>query len=225
MHALLASDPPADIILIQEPWYNQIGVCRLDSDLAGTNTLGGVTSPLWNFIYPGIANLGTTCTKVMAYSRKSNSSFSIANHLDLASHPSILILEIIAGDENFFITNIYHDVRDPPCHHTLFNLELNPLVLALYIGDFNTHFPSWSPPGLLHSPWSHDLEEWAALNLLDLLNTPGTPTRFGEGLPDHCQHDSTIDLAWINAAAAQDDLFHSFVVDRDCHRQVTMSSD
>jgi endonuclease/exonuclease/phosphatase family metal-dependent hydrolase len=215
MHALLASEPAADIILIQEPWYDQVGVRRSDSDPAGTNTLGGVSSPLWNFIYPGIANLGTTRAKVMAYTRKSNATFTVANRLDLVSHPSLLTLEIIAGDDHFFITNVYHDVKDPSCRLTLFNLELDPLTPALYVGDFNTHSPSWSPPGLPRSSWAHDLEDWATLNLLDLLNTPGVPTRFGEGPPDRPHRDSTIDLAWINAAAAQDDLFHDFIVDRD----------
>jgi hypothetical protein len=214
-HALLASEPPADIILIQEPWYDQIGVRRSDSDPAGTNTLGGVSSPLWNYIYPGIKDLGTTRAKVMAYSRKSNKHFTVANRLDLVSHPSLLILEVFAGDDHFYITNIYHDVKDPTCRHTLFNLELDPLIPALYIGDFNTHSPSWSPPGLPRSSWAHDLEDWAALNLLDLLNTPGVPTRFGEGTPDRPQRDSTIDLAWINAAAARDDIFHDFIIDKD----------
>ena len=214
-HALLASEPPADIILIQEPWYDQVGVRRSDSDPAGSNTLGGVASPLWNYIYPGIKDLGNTRAKVMAYSRKSNTRFTVANRLDLVSHPSLLILEVIMGEDRFFITNVYHDVKDPSCRLSLFNLELGPLTPALYIGDFNTHSPTWSPPGIPRSSWAHDLEDWAALNLLDLLNTPGVPTRFGEGGPDRRQRDSTIDLAWTNAAAAQADLFHDFIVDRD----------
>jgi hypothetical protein len=81
MHALLAAEPPADIILFQEPWYDQIGVRRSDTDPAGTNTLGGVSSPLWNYIYPGIKDLGTTRAKVMAYSHKSNTRFTVANRL------------------------------------------------------------------------------------------------------------------------------------------------
>ena len=64
-HALLASEPPADIILIQELWYDQVSVRQSDTDPAGTNTLGGVSSPLWNFIYPGIADLGSTHAKVV----------------------------------------------------------------------------------------------------------------------------------------------------------------
>ena len=214
-HALLASEPPADIILIQEPWYDRVSIRRSDTDPAGTNTLGGVSSPLWNFIYPGIADLGSTRAKVMAFTRKSNPAFSVANRLDLVSHPSLLTLEVIAGDNHFFITNVYHDIKDPTCRNSLFNLELNPLTPALYISDFNTHSPTWSPPGFPRSSWAHDLEAWATLNLLDLLNAPGVPTRFGEGPLDRPHRDSTIDLAWVNAAAAQDDLFQNFLVDRD----------
>jgi len=183
-HALLASEPSADIILIQEPWYDQIGVRRSDSDPAGTNMLEGVSSPLWNFIYLGIKDLETTQAKVMAYSCKSNPLFTIANWLNLVSHPSLLTLEVIAGNNWFFVTNVYHDVKDPSCRQTLFNLKLDPITPALYIGDFNTHSPAWSPPGLPCSSWAHDLEDWAALNLLDLLNSPGIPTHFGEGTPN-----------------------------------------
>ena len=81
----------------------------------------------------------------------------------------------------------------------------------IYTGDFNTHSPTWSSPFMTRSPWSHDLESWAAINLLDLLNTPGVPTRFGEGN----QRDTAIDPAWMNVAAAQEDLFQDLIVDRD----------
>ncbi|KAH9986952.1 hypothetical protein BJV77DRAFT_964987 [Russula vinacea] len=186
-HALLASEPPADIILIQEPWQGSLTPLELH--------------------LPRHQRPRQHPAKVMAY--------SFANRLDLVSHPSLLILEVIMGEDRFFITNVYHDVKDPSCRLSLFNLELDPLTPALYIGDFNTHSPTWSPPGILRSSWAHDLEDWAALNLLDLLNTPGVPTRFGEGGPDRRQRDSTINLAWANAAAAQADLFHDFLVDRD----------
>jgi len=50
------------------------------------------------------------------------------------------------------------------------------------------------------------------LDFLDLLNIPGTCTRFGEGSHDRRQWDTTIELAWINTVAAQDDLFHKSLV-------------
>ena len=39
---------------------------------------------------------------------------------------------------------------------------------------------------------------------LDLLNPPGIPTRRG----DRRQHDTTIDLIWINEATSLEDCFH-----------------
>jgi hypothetical protein len=175
-HALLASDPPADIILIQEPWYGHIGTRWSDTDPVGTNTLGGVASPLWNFIYPGLVNPGTTWAKVMAYSRKTNPIFTVSNCLDLVSHPSLMTLEVIVGDDHFLITNVYHDTNDPTCLQTLFDTEFDPTTPAIFIGNFNTHSPTWSPLGLPRSRWAHTVEDWAALNLLDLLNPPGVPT-------------------------------------------------
>ena len=48
------------------------------------------------------------------------------------------------------------------------------------------------------------MEEWAISQALDLLNPPGVPTCRG----DRHQHDTTIDLIWINEAAALEDSFH-----------------
>ena len=66
------------------------------------------------------------------------------------------------------------------------------------MGDFNCHSPRWSPPGFPRSTTSDRIEEWAAGNGLELLTTPGIPTRRGEG----SQRDSTIDLTWRNYAAS-----------------------
>jgi len=214
-HALLASNPPADIILIQEPWYGYIGTCQSDIDPASTNTLRGVASPLWNFIYPGLVNPGTTRAKIMAYSHKTNPIFTVSNCLNLVSHPSLMTLEVIMGDDHFLITNVYHNTNDPTCLQMLFNADFDPTIPAIFIGNFNMHSPTWSPSGLPHLRWAHTVEDWAALNLLNLLNPPGGPTRFGEGPAGHHQRDSTIDLAWINATAVQDNSFHNFTIDRD----------
>ena len=143
-HALLASDPLANIILIQEPWYGHIGTCWSDTDPAGTNTLRGVTSPLWNFIYPGLVNPGTMQAKVMAYFHKTNPIFTVSNCLDLVSYPSLITLEVIVGKSNdhFLITNIYHNTNDPTCLQMLFDANFNPTIPAIFIGDFNTHSPT-----------------------------------------------------------------------------------
>jgi hypothetical protein len=180
-HALLASNPPADIILVQEPWYNHIGTRRSDTNPSGMDSLGSVASPQWNLIYPNIANPATTRAKVLAYTQKNSPLFSPSSCLNLIAHPSLQILDIIMPDTAFCIINVYHDVDDPTCHESLFNLDLDPITPTLVIGDFNTHSPTWSPEGLPQSPWAGVLEDWAVINLLELLNKPKVPTHFGEG--------------------------------------------
>jgi len=92
-------------------------------------------------------------------------SLRVDDRLDLVSHPSILTLEV---DNHFYITNVYHDTSDPSRLHTLLDLEQSNLNST------------------------HELEDWAPLNLL---NTLSTSTRFGEGSPDRRQRVITIDLA------------------------------
>ncbi len=67
-HALLNSAGKTNIILLQEPWYNKIGTARKDLAHEGTDTLGGVASPGWEILYPGVAK--DQKPKVMAYAHK-----------------------------------------------------------------------------------------------------------------------------------------------------------
>jgi hypothetical protein len=60
--------------------------------------------------------------------------------------------------------------------------------------------PHRTPPDL---PGTTRVEEWAALNLLALANTPGEITRKGAGN----DRDSVIDLAWYNDAAVHSSSF------------------
>ena len=67
-HALLNSDNQTNLMLIQEPWFDTIGMARKDSARQGVDVLGGVASPAWEIHYPGLAE--NQRPKVMAYSRK-----------------------------------------------------------------------------------------------------------------------------------------------------------
>ena len=75
--------------------------------------------------------------------------------------------------------------------------------------DFNTHSPSWSLPGATPSPWTRDLKDWAATQLLQLANPKLQPTRFAK--PPAC--DSIIDLAWYNDAAILNNTFTPLIID------------
>jgi hypothetical protein len=69
-HALLNSDKETNLLLIQEPWFNKIGTARQDNARLGVDVLGGVASPEWELIYPGLTE--GQRPKVMAYARKNS---------------------------------------------------------------------------------------------------------------------------------------------------------
>jgi len=222
LHAILNSNKHADIILVQEPWFNRIGTVRTEFDPEGTDTFGTVANPLWDVLYPKY-NPGERC-KVVAYRRISSTSFTVINRLDLASNYHTLTIDIHTDTETFRIYNIYHDAHtadtgnetDRASRETrlrslnyITSLEIDPLVPTVIGGDFNTHARAWSPPDVRQSTWAIDIEEWAIAQGLDLLNTPGIPTRRG----DRRQRDTTIDLIWINEAAIHDDTFQNMEID------------
>ena len=222
LHALLNSNKHADIILVQEPWFDKIGTTRSDFEPEGTDILGTVANPLWDIIYPKY-NPGKRC-KVVAYQRISSTFFTATNRLDLASNYHTLAIDIHTDAETFRVYNIYHDAHTTDAGNEpnrasretriwslnhITSLEIDPLVPTVIGGDFNTHARAWSPPDIRQSTWAIDIEEWAIAQGLDLLNTPGIPTRHG----DRRQRDTTIDLIWINEAAMHDDTFQELSID------------
>jgi hypothetical protein len=152
----------------------------------------------------------------MAYARKPSQRatnvphFSVVSRLDICSHPTLQVLDIVFDDdETWRVINFYHDVRDNSSLQALLSLDIDALTPTLIMGDFNTHSPSWSPPDTPRSPWTTRVEEWAALNLLVLANTPGEITRKGAGN----DRDSVIDLAWYNDAAVHSSSFSDLKID------------
>ena len=103
LHAILNSNKHADLILVQEPWFDKIGTVRLDFDPEGTDTFGTVANPLWDILYPKY-NPGERC-KVVAYRCILSTSFTITNQLDLASNYHTLTLDIHTNMETFCIYN------------------------------------------------------------------------------------------------------------------------
>lgn len=92
---------------------------------------------------------------------------------------------------------------------SLLALDLEPLTLTLVVGDFNTHSPRWSCPGMDRNPTSDRIEDWAAGQGLELLTQPGIPTRQGE----NGQRDTVLDLVLCNFAATHQGTFHGAMVD------------
>jgi hypothetical protein len=224
LHAILNSNKQADLILVQEPWFDKIGTVHSDFDPEGTDTLGTVANPLgvWDVLYPK-HNPGERC-KVVAYRHISSTSFTVTNRLDLASNYHTLTIDVHTDTETFRIYNIYHDAHTADTGNKMSratrdtrnrslnyitNIEVDPLVPTVIGGDFNTHANAWSPLDVRQSTWAIDIEEWAIVQGLDLLNTPGIPTRRG----DQRQRDTTIDLIWINEAAIHNDTFQDLKID------------
>ena len=67
-HTLLNSNTNAHLILIQEPWFDKIGIARKDDARQGVDVRGGVACPKWELTYPGHSE--GQIPKVMAYARK-----------------------------------------------------------------------------------------------------------------------------------------------------------
>ena len=205
MHALLETNKEDDILLVQEPWFGRIGARRCDNEPEGREVLGGAAHPNWELLYPYFTN--DKRAKVMAYARIHNrdhpfrkNAIRVVPRPDLASHPCIQVLDLRVGCEKWRVVNFYHDVdhENGSALRALLDLDLEATVPTLVAGDFNCHSPRWSPTGFTRSPTSDRIEGWAAGNGLELLTSPGLPTRRGEGN----QRDSVIDLVWRNFAAS-----------------------
>jgi Endonuclease-reverse transcriptase len=212
-HALLNSENNTQLILVQEPWFDTIGMARKDSTHQGVDILGGVASPVWEIVYPTTTN--GQCPKVMAYVHKHPSSnlntppFTVVPRPNACAHPSIQVLDIAFDNERWQVINFYHDVWDSTCLQTLLKIDISATTPTLVTGDFNTHSPTWSPPANPRSHWANRIEEWAATNLLTLANNLGEITRRGV---EH-ERDSVLDLAWYNKAAIQAATFTDMRVD------------
>ena len=173
-HTLLNTNKDANIILIQEPWFDKIGINHSDLDPNGEETFGGVANPGWDLLYPKTA-CNSHC-KVMAYRRIASTHFNVTNRLDLASNHHLLTLDVHLGSSSFHIINVYHDTDHPASLRNILELDLDLVTSTIVGGDFNTHAHAWSLPGIQPSPWALDLKEWALSQTLDLLSPPGVPT-------------------------------------------------
>jgi endonuclease/exonuclease/phosphatase family metal-dependent hydrolase len=151
-HALLNSINDTDLILIQEPWFNKIGTARKDDAREGVDVMGGVASPAWDILYPGFGK--DKPPKTMAYARKrtqGTAHYTVVPHLDICSHPTVQILDLIFDNEEWRVINFYHDVRDDSSLDTLLGLDIDATIPTLVIGDFNAHSQAWSPPDVTRS--------------------------------------------------------------------------
>jgi hypothetical protein len=198
MHSLLETNTEDDVLFVQEPWFDRIGVARSDRARDGVDVQGGANHLDWELFYPYFTN--DKRAKVMTYKRKQVanriSPLKVVPRLDLAKHPTILITDIYVQKDMLQIVNFYNDVDDPSSLNTLLSLDLDSTVPTLLLGDFNLHSRSWSPSLWERSTNTPRFEQWAATQTFSLQTVPGDITRRGAGT----ERSSTLNLTWHNWA-------------------------
>ena len=168
MHALLSTNEEDDILCVQEPWFNRIGVWRNDKEKSGTDVSGSAAHPDFTLIYPYYTN--DRIAKVMTYTRKyarttkgkHTTPIRTIPRLDLASHPTILITDHYVNQDKLRVINYYNDVNDPSSLQSLLTLSIDSTFPTILVGDFNLHSRSWSLENIPRSPNAHKFETWAA---------------------------------------------------------------
>ena len=198
MHSLLETNKSDNILFVQEPWFDQVGVQRVDNARTGVDVLGGVAHPDWDLFYPFFTN--NKWAKVITYRRKQINGrlnpLRVVPRLDLVQHNTILITDIYIGNNLLRAINYYNDVADSSSFASLTSLELDPTVPTILVGDFNIHSRTWSPEGWTRSPNTPPLEQWAANQTLSLHSHPREITRKGMD----AERPSKLDLTWHNKA-------------------------
>jgi hypothetical protein len=145
-HSLLNTNSKADIIMVQEPWYDRISTTRLDTYPEGVDSLGRVANPRWDCLYPK-TNHSERC-KVMAYRCITSTHFNVTNHLDLSPCHHILTLDFHLGLSSFRAINVYHNSDFHTSLTNILNIETDLQTPTIIRGDFNTHSQTWSPPDI-----------------------------------------------------------------------------
>jgi hypothetical protein len=198
MHSLLETNTLDDVLFVQEPWFNRIGVERADREREGVDVLGRAKHPDWDLFYP--YHTTNQWAKVMTYCRKQVNNrlnpLQLIPRLDLAKHPTILITDIRVHKDTICVINYYNNVDDQSSINTLLSLDLDSTVPTILLGDFNLHSRTWSPNNWERSTKAPAFEQWAAAQTFSLQTHPGDITR--QGL--ETEWPSTLDLTWHNWA-------------------------
>lgn len=202
-HGILQTDDESfDIILIQEPWFDQVATLRSDTDPNGNTQLGFPANNKWLTLSPpySLEDRPKVCTYV---NRRTINQTYIVNHIPpspLLSSNSMVIDILSPTNRNNIdlrLVNIYHD--RPISGHALthiFSHSLDNNIPTLFLGDFNTHSPRWSLPHSTTSSWAHSFHEWMDSNGLETLNPVNEHTWIQLG-----SRPSIIDLALANESA------------------------
>lgn len=211
VHALLnAACGKFDLLLLQEPWYGNIGN---DHD-------GPTAHESWQPILPCYPIPQGTRPRVMAYISRDDRwlrrDLEITARTDLIDSLDAQVLEIRLGRHPpILIGNIYnapvrmnHDLNTVKTVMETHWPRNIPIVLT---GDWNLHHPLWEPArGSQTNQPTEDFVQWLHEHGFELMNNPDEPTFFGHRDDYH----TTIDLTFINEAASEGDIVREWIVDR-----------
>ena len=194
--------PPADLILIQEPYYGKIGT---NTGMAQGNPIydiwGCPKHQDWQVILPDHSTPDNKPDVIMYVpSRRTKWTFQIKS--DIVSANGLMCLEINSSSLPFLVFNVYNDITNGACN--LIASLTGLLPRTIFMGDFNLHHPIWTRDDNLdkHSDEADRLVEVMANRGYSILNTRGEATYFTSrtlnGRPVHL-YTSTLDLAWTSS--------------------------
>ena len=209
IHALLNSataDDSADIVLITEPWWGNIG-----NDMQGpvSETAAG-----WTPILPVTPIKKDQRPRAMAYTRR-RKDFTVTLRSDIANDLDLQVLEVAqATHPSTLLVNIYNDDKKQGRHSAakrLQNLALPREAPVIISGDWNLHHPLWSRSAEPAKDSTEQTADWLVEQGYTIKNTKGEPTFFS-----HTHKTwSTIDLTFTNPAATELDAAQGWHIDNE----------
>src|SRR5579863_6307936 len=210
----LLQSSPAHILLIQEPSWVSLVPEHSDSDPTGIPVYGTARHRDWvAFLPPPSPDRPRVATFIRSSLVR---SWAITTYPPFSSYTGLgLIVTLPDHTDPILLLNFYHHVMDhSPRLFPLFSLPSSLHIPTFLFGDFNTHFPQWSPPDARPSPWASSLDNWLNNEDLTSLVPPGSITRVSGA-----SRGSLIDFIFANDRA-----FSSFPVPSHCSISFTYTA-
>jgi len=146
LHTVLSDasslSPPADLILIQEPWYGRIGVnAQMAQGNPITDQFGCPKHKDWQAVLPPSSS-PTSPPDVIAYIPSHKTAWTCQQRSDIIAHPSVMCLEIQSGAHPFLVMNVYN-ATDNAAIHAIATLPTHSLlcyragIFGPFLNDFH----------------------------------------------------------------------------------------
>ena len=183
--------PPADIILVQEPWHDPIGI----DTKTGQRHHGLPSLSDWIGVLPVFDK--DNKPDVSTYVPKRRDGWSFQPRSDLLAHPSIQTTEIYNNTgTHIFVVNVYNPSDSSSLVPLMDLLDHLSHLKVVVSGDFNLHHPAWSL-----TRHEHKTDETAHL-FADRMTSKGYHLANRKDVPTYFKKDysSTLDLLWTSSS-------------------------